>query len=1338
MRNFLKKTIIFASSFTLVLLALVLVPINSEESNDIIVFFGNFHPLILHLPIGALIGVLFLEVINLVKPQLNLDNANKVLLWFSAISLIPAVVFGFFLASTGGYNNEVLGFHKWLGWFTALLCVWLLVFRLWAYSKSKKYVKVYQLFLLVNVVLLSFTGHYGGTLTHGSNYLTKDMPDGMKEFFGVEKTEAETILSSIKELKASTNTENVNQISEAFVFADTIHPIMSNNCFDCHNANKQKGDLRLDNVGWKMINANNVKIWKNVFTEISEGNMPPEEEEPLTEAERKSILNWITRSLDSVKPDLIKQVAEIEKQEARAEAEAKAEKDQLALALKEQIQIAEPTESSLKYANEIQPILDKYCYQCHGPTKQKGDMRLDVLNWDMVHGGDAEKWHSALDEINAGNMPPKKKPQLTAEERRMVVEWITNSLEHAADKKSATNKSVTRRLTKAQYTNTLNQLLDLPINFGNVLPDDGKSKMGFSNNGDVLQISTLHIDYYQKIAREALNKAIVTGPKPKSKTYKITFGKGIGEGKVAAEFGGFQSVAVKHEDFKVDLYNEDGVNFDVTDTIKKRIGVDMRGSASDRFAVEDYGMILYSALPHKDVPPRSWQGPSPNTKMLIKNNYPRSGNFVFRVKASKGHAITRGEGLIELRENKPAKVTPNTINLLAVDSHENINLVFKDSLLVPARIDSITSSRFEIKIPEDSFYQIDLVHPYVSQENMPSFLFKLEAFNKIEERLQLPKSLENQKEIVTPVTLAYLRKGKYKIMLGGSFFVGYKNLRFTPLPEDSEIPKALKLEAEKNQSQYKDLLPSIKAFVATRTDDGMDYQTFDVSKEVASEVGDFKTFEFKGRLENLPVPVFDPIETEPFSNTMIVGLWNNHLVKNKEENGPALLVKSMELEVPYHPVWPPESHSNIFFDSPNKYNYQVYTAEVLKKFMEKAFRRPLIDGELERYFNFWNEIKDGFNVYEDSVKEVLVAILCSPSFLYLLESENSGPRMFNDDYFLASKMAYFLWNSPPDEKLTELASLGMLKNELPNQIDRMIKSPKTLKMIEAFAYEWLRVDRLNSINIDVNLYPDFTRFVKEDMAKETYNFIHHILKENKSVLDFIDSDFAMLNQNLAEFYGIKGVVGNQFRPVAIPKEENRGGLLSQGAFLAGHSDGVHAHPIKRAVWLKEKILGDAPPPPPPNVPELDPETPGFENLTLKEQLELHRNKVSCIDCHLKIDPYGVAFENYDAVGRFKMNHKGKPIDSKSKLPDGVEVEGVTGIKEYLLTQKKDEVTKSVVEHLFAYALGRDVSFSDEKEINSIVEKVKADDYKFKTVLEEIIKSNSFLKKTDNRNTIAKN
>lgn len=1318
----MKVTLSVASIFTLILFGLILVPINLDGKNELVLYVGNFHPLILHIPIGALLGVFVLELVNLINPKLQLENASKTLLWFTVISLIPAVLFGFFLASSGGYNDEVLSFHKWLGWATALLCVWLLVFRLWVYAKSQKLIRMYQVLLLVNVVLLTFAGHYGGSLTHGAGYLTKDMPDGMKAFFGVEKSKSESMLSSIKEL--AKNNEESDEAKLALTFADSIHPIIDKNCFECHNANKQKGDLRLDTASWEMIKPENVKKWKTVFEEITEGNMPPEEEEPLTEADKNSILNWITSSLNKVTPEVKQQVAEVE----RAEEEAKIKKEKKELALFLSQPKTNLSEEGLEYANNIKPILDTYCYDCHGPDKQKGDVRLDRLNWDMIKGPDAESWHSALDMINSGEMPPKKKKQLTANERKLVVDWITNSLEHAADAKNDNRKEVTRRLTKSQYTNSLNELLNLPINFGNVLPDDGKSKMGFTNNGETLQISSLHIDYYQKIARNALDKAIVFGNKPVSKKYKITVGEGIGKGEISAEFGGYQSVPIKSDNFVVDVFDANGATKTTRDSIKSLIGIGMRGSGSDRFTIVDKGMMLYSALPHKDVPPRSWQGPSPNMKMLIKNNFPRSGNFVFRVKASKGYALASKEGLIGLRRDKPAEVLPSSILLNIDDVYKSNRLQEKDGkFLVPITTDAYATANLKLNIPEEGYYQVDMVHPYVSQENMPSLLMRIGRFNNIQERLQLDKSLENETEIVTPVTLALFKKGTYNILVGGKFFVGFSQIRITKLSNKDPLPKILAEESVKNQEKYNGMIPSIRAFVGSRTDDGMDYRTFDVSKDVIGGEGEFKTYEFSGQLENLPLPVYDLNEKNENSNTMIVGLWNNHLVKKKGENGPPILVKSIELETPYYPVWPPKSHTEIFFDSPNKANKEVYTAEVLEMFMERAFRRPLIEGELERYLSFWKESKGDFERYQDGVKEVLVAVLCSPNFLYLLEGEKPSSKKVKDEFLLASKMSYFLWNTPPDEELVSLAKQGNLKKELPNQIIRMANNPKIKNMIESFAYDWLRVDRLKGMSANKKLYPDFTRFVKQDMAEETYSFIHHVLKENMSVLNFIDSDFAMLNQNLAEFYGVKGVKGNAFRPVAIPRYENRGGLLSQGAFLTGHSDGVQAHPIKRAVWLKEKILGDPPPPPPPNVPELDPETPGFESLTLKEQLELHRNKASCVDCHLKIDPYGVAFENYDAVGRYQKLAKNKPIDSKSKLPDGTEVEGIEGIKEYILNLKREDFTKSLVEHLYAYALGRDVSFSDDKELNRIVEKVKANNFRFQTVLEEIVLSESFSK-----------
>lgn len=1199
----MKRILLIVIIFTLILLGLLLIPLTGEVENTFVFFLGRFHPIILHLPIGTLVVLFFMEMINGLRPNLNLDSACNILLWFSVFSIIPTIILGFLLASSGNYDDDLLNFHKWLGWFTALICVWLLVLRKKKPSnKLNNVTRSYKIFLFVNVVLLSLAGHYGGSLTHGSNYLTKYMPSGLKAALGV------------------------------------------------------------DDAGEYMA---------------------------------------INKQNDST------------------------------------------SQEALYFKNNVKPIMQKNCFECHGPDKQKGDIRLDVLNWDMINGPDAEGWHAALDMINSGEMPPEKKPPLKDEERRALVDWMTDNLEEAALAKQNDNKGVMRRLTKKQYTNTLNELLGVSVNFGDVLPDDGKSKMGFSNNGSILQTSALHIDYYQKIAREALEKAIVFGDKPESKRYKVTLGKEMGDGETGAEFGGYQTAAVSNKDLLVEILNNQGKPIqglskpenDTLTALKGKIGIGMRGSASNRYGIVKEGMMLNSALPAKEVAPKSWQGPSPNLKLLIKEDFPRTGDFAFRVVASKGYNAVTTERLIDLRKNEPAPKSPKAIYIAAKDIKNPKGFVLKNNRwLMPNNVANTVRTQFNYNVPKSGIYQVDLIHPYVSEDAMPSYQIGLFGGDKngvAGERLYLNKELINAGEITTPVTLVYLSEGKHKGFIGGKFFVGFSHIVLTPLPEDDPLPKILEEEANRDNLQYASVNPSIQVFAGSRTDDGMDYKTFGESMEVTAPFGAYQTFEFKGRLENLPIPLASSQVSGDLANIFTVGLWNNHLVKETSFNGPPLLIKSVEFEAPYLPVWPPKSHTNIFFDSPNKANAEIYTEEVLSRFIERAFRRTLNAGELNRYMDFWRSIKDDFDRYEDGVKEVLVAVLCSPNFIYLFEPETpekAKSRKSDGEFYLASQLSYFLWNSPPDETLMALAAEGDLYDELPEQIERMVKDSRISRMVNSFAYEWLRLDRHKSMDTDVGEYEDYTRFVKEDMFKETYQFIHHVLKNNMSIMNFIDSDFAMLNQNLAEFYGIYRVKGNAFRPVALDENEHRGGLLSQGAFLNGHSDGVQAHPIKRAVWLKEKILGDSPPPPPPNVPELDPETPGFEDLTLKEQLFLHRNKASCLDCHRKIDPFGVVFENYDAVGRYQLTAKGKPIDSKSKLPDGTEVEGVQGIKHYILTLKKEDFTRSLVKNLYAYAIGRDVSFADQKEIDKIVEEVIENDFRFQTVIEQIVLSPSFYKK----------
>ena len=832
----MKRSFVIAIFFTLLLFALLLIPLDGKVDNTFLFFLGRFHPIILHLPIGALMVLLLMEIINKFRPKLNLDAACNILLWFSVFSIIPTITLGFLLASSGSYDDELLNFHKWLGWFTALICVWLVVIRQKKLIQSNSgQSRFYYFFLSINVALLSLAGHYGGYLTHGEDYLTKYMPLAMKNFL------------------------NIDNLKDQYLVINT--------------------------------------------------------------------------EIDST------------------------------------------SKEALYFKKNIRPIVETYCFECHGQEKQKGDMRLDTLHWNMMNGRHAERWHSALNVINLGEMPPKKKSQLKDEERRQLVNWLSNNLQKAAIAKRKDNKSVMRRLTKTQYTNSLNELLDVMVNFGDVLPNDGKSKMGFSNNGNILQTSALHIDYYQKIAREAMDKAIVFGPKPQSKRYKVTLGKNLGCGEAGAEFGGYQTAPVNNEDLVVEILNGDGNPIQSANEleneelvrVKNKIGIGMRGSASNRYNIVKEGMVLNSALPAKEVTPKSWQGPSPNLKLLIKEDFPRTGDFAFRVEASKGYHSTAIERLIDLRNDKPAISSSKTINIVAKELKYNNDFVLKNKhWLMSKDVAQYVDVKFTFHIPKSGIYQIDLIHPYVSDDLTPSYRISLLGDKKegiIGKRINMDIAMKSDKKITTPVTLVYLAEGEHKGTIGGKFFVGFSHIAITPLPEEDPLPKILENEAIKDNSRYAAIDPSIQVFAGSRTDDGMHYKTFSESIKVTAPLGEVQNFEFTGRLENLPIPLASNDLSGELANIFTIGLWNNHLVKESSLKGPPLLIKSLEFEAPYYPVWPPKSHTNIFFDSPNKDDSKTYASEVIDSFMQRAFRRPLNPGELNRYLSFWENIKDDFERY---------------------------------------------------------------------------------------------------------------------------------------------------------------------------------------------------------------------------------------------------------------------------------------------------------------------------------------------------------------------------------------
>jgi hypothetical protein len=997
--------------------------------------------------------------------------------------------------------------------------------------------------------------------------------------------------------------------------------------------------------------------------------------------------------------------------------------------------------SEIDFQRDVRPVLAEYCFRCHGPDEQKGDMRLDVLDPDVVNGADAEAWHLVLDMVGGGEMPPDDEPQPVDAERRRVVEWLTESVERASRARAGRHGTVLRRLNRASYTNTLQDLLGVGIDFGNVLPGDGKSKAGFTNNGEVLATSPLHLDYWQAIARQALAQAILSGERPASARYRVTFGKGIGKGRVAGTTGGYQAVPLPTDDFVVDILDATGepvVGADeaeraALDAIRRKISVGLRGSSHERFCVVEDGVVLYGALPHKEVAPGSWQGPSPNLKLELQRCFPETGDLVMRVVASRGYfPPTQEQLLVGLDEPSPrASFDPDTGALVvasgslvvaATGSDQRKNLALDDATLRAVDVPQDSSARVRVQLPHDGCWQVDLVHPVAPSDAMPSVRLSL-GRQSLDRRLEFDDAARARGRVVTALGALALRAGDHHLKVGGPFFVGFSELVLTPLEEGQPLVARLREKSDDLLARVADRVPALRVYAGTRTDDGMDYRTFDRPREVHAPLGRLEAFEFRGRLENLPIPEPESGDTEILSGILVLGLWNDHLAKAPGDRGPPLLLRSIEVEAPYFAEWPPESHTAIFFDSPHPPASEEYTRAVLSRFVARAFRRAVDGDEIERYLGFWRAIRDDHPTYEDGVREVLVAVLCSPSFLFL--TEPSAEHLGDDA--LASRLSYFLWNSPPDETLRALAARGQLRARLGAQVDRMIEDERVWRFVRSFTREWLRLDRLEQMAVDADAFPAFTRFVKRDMAEETYAFVHRVVRDDLPIATLIDSDFAMLNQNLAEFYGIAGVRGPQFRPVAVTPEQRRGGLLSQGAFLCGHSDGSEPHPIKRAVWLKEKILGESPPKPPPNVPPLDPETPGFEKLTLKQQLEAHRENPSCTDCHRSIDPYGVAFERYSAVGLYEEGRRGMPIDASSTLPDGTDVDGVDALKAWLRGARHDTVARALIEHLFGYALGRDVGFGDEAELSDILAAVRADGYRMRSVVRHIVTSSSFVR-----------
>ena len=445
-----------------------------------------------------------------------------------------------------------------------------------------------------------------------------------------------------------------------------------------------------------------------------------------------------------------------------------------------------------------------------------------------------------------------------------------------------------------------------------------------------------------------------------------------------------------------------------------------------------------------------------------------------------------------------------------------------------------------------------------------------------------------------------------------------------------------------------------------------------------------------------------------------------------------LIVDYIEVEGPIgaEPQPLPEAHSRIIPRHPAPGTEHAFAKEILGKFARRAYRRPVRGDEVERLVRFIDIANAEKGTFEEGIQLALQAILTSPHFLYRWEldpqPENPGTVRPLSDYEIASRLSYFIWSSMPDEELLSLAEGGALTKRatLQAEVERMLQDTKAKALVESFASQWLTIRNLEIAAPDPDLFPDFDEKLRTAMRKETELFFEAIMREDRSVLEFLDSNFTFLNERLARHYGIEGVKGEQFQRVSLNKANGRGGILTQASILTITSNPTRTSPVSRGKWILEQILGAPPPPPPPDVPQLAENQKAIQGGSLRQRLEQHRSNPDCAVCHNKMDPLGFAFENFDAIGAWRSLDGKFPIDASGKLPTGQTFNGADELKAILKSQST--FIRSLAEKMLTFALGRGLEYYDKCAVDDICKALVKNDCKFSSLITEIVKSEPFL------------
>jgi len=971
----------------------------------------------------------------------------------------------------------------------------------------------------------------------------------------------------------------------------------------------------------------------------------------------------------------------------------------------------------------VSPYLQKYCARCHNADEMTSGVRVDHLD-AKLEDRHLKLWEGIQRQVRNGKMPPESEAQPNDGERKAFLGWIERGLDMARSRPTPKNGGA-RRLTVAQYRNTLRELLLLEDELTETLPPDAVSKDGFVNNQETLALSPLLLETCFKIAETALDRCLVdVAAKPTIQKFRVDLGRAINSSPCPDKLIlGADSLLLENADFVVtepkiekpfpfipfamqrkfrfiEGYqgNDTVRGWREYDSLYHAVFACMRGThgypKGRAYETVPEGLLLRPAVPSGEIfGQESTYGPQANFKISLRE-LPDEGQFRVTVTAAKyDDGLLLGAGV-------------------AAQPHgaEGMPVTGQVVLSQPRGEASAT-------IPTAGVYQVDI---HKALADAPSAGKDASLQTEPEKFQDLVLALGDRQFsglLSQPAFLVVrLPEGPLAVTAVSAGKAPLERIVFTPLADDDALHHQFALFEKRS--------PRVGVHVGLRRDCGSTLSPVGGPLTVPSQ--ELTSFVFEGAIRNFPSPDVEKDNVNYLAGIREIGVRSEY---TDGRDMPRLLIRAVEFEGPYYDSWPPAPHTNIFGSAGSTTGQGASSLEdefaaarrILRNFATKAFRRPVTEVEEASLSKIYLESRQTGAGFQDGVRDALLVVLTSPQFLMIVENSGGPEPEPLDDYELASKLSYFLWNGPPDVRLLELAALGRLRESLDAELDRLISDPRFDRFVEEFGSQWLALDKFAVLEPDRKRFPQLTRDARAQLRREPVQFLRHLMRENLSARNLIASDFVVANEVVATYYDLGDRTETGFEFAAIPHgRSDLGGLLAQSAILAGLSDGREANPVKRGAWIARRIVAEPPDDPPPNVPTVKEDS----TLSLRQRLEQHRNQMGCAQCHTKIDPWGLPLEEFDAGGRRKTGS----ADAHSTLPDGTELAGFEDLRRHLADVRLDQVAFSLLKHLETYANGRSLSYAELATLQREAVGLRREGYRLRDLLRYVVHSPMFLEK----------